>query len=187
MVRKKWIIALVAAACLVACGVVGVRSFAKTADPMYPEDAENAMNVSGDGEPKPSELGRPTSEQEEEQQYLGGMSETSQGANSPRGLKSHTPRHAQASSKTASAASAQAASTSYLGSYRWWRRAFGPLFGWWLLLVPAAAAFAALVWITSLVARKRLTRGVPPLVVFDLDDGPAAAPRRRDDRPRRAA
>ena len=176
MARKNWIIAVVAAVGLVACGVVGVKSFAKTADPVYPEDIENAMNVPGKGD-------------QAEQQYLGGMSQTPQNANSPSGLKPHGARDAHVSPKTASGAPAQAASASYLGSYRWWRRVIGPLFGWWLLLIPAAAAIAALAWITSLVTRQRSSRGVRPLVVFEPDDnGPVAAPRRdQDERRRRAA
>ena len=50
MAENKWTIAVIAAGCLGACGLAGVKSFAKTGDPRYPEDAQNAINVSGDDE-----------------------------------------------------------------------------------------------------------------------------------------
>jgi len=179
-------IAVIAAGCLVACGLAGVKSFAKTGDSRYPEDAENAIDVSGGDEATPSWSPHATSDQAEEQQYLKGMSETPQGADSHGGSKVHGARDARASGKTASGASARAASNPGVGPIVW-RRAFGPLVGWGIWFVLVAAAIAALAWITSLVVRRRSTEGVPPLVVFDPDGSVAAPSRREGERPRRAA
>ena len=77
--------------------------------------------------------------------------------------------------KTAAQASTRAAISPTL-SWLDWRRAFGPLLSWWVLPIPlAAAAIAAVAWITSLVVRRPSRRGVPPLAIFE-PEGPVIAP-----------
>ena len=94
---------------------------------------------------------------------------------------------ARTSDKTAAQASTRAAISPTL-SWLDWRRAFGPLLSWWVLPIPlAAAAIAAVAWITSLVVRRPSRRGVPPLAIFE-PEGPVIAPLpRARKRPRRAA
>lgn len=185
MARKKWIVAVIAVGWLAACCLAGLKGVAKTADPIYVEDPGSAMDVpAAAGDARPGWSSRAMNDQETEQ-YLNGMSYTPQGSGA--GPKAHAARVARTSDKTAAQASTRAAISPTL-SWLDWRRAFGPLLSWWVLPIPlAAAAIAAVAWITSLVVRRPSRRGVPPLAIFE-PEGPVIAPLpRQEKRPRRAA
>ena len=173
---KLSMIALIAAGCLAACCFAGRMNFAK-ADQPYPEDAERGMDLSGGRDARPGWSSRATGD-EAVQQDLDRVSDAFRRADARGGSKT------RAANKTAAQASTQGDDNPALASISW-RRAFGPLLSWWMWCVPAALAIAAVAWITSLVVRRRSSRGVPPLVVFGAD-GAGVAPARREGERRSA-